>query len=59
VPQQTLCLRIPLELHKQIKKIAKAENVTASAYYADLLTNFLDVEIERFRICLRGRAPRA
>ena len=49
MPQQTLCLRIPLELHKQIKKIAKAENVTASAYYANLLTNFLDVEILEIR----------
>lgn len=54
MPQQTLCLRIPLELHKQIKKIAKAESVTASAYYADLLTKFLDVEIERFPYLFTG-----
>lgn len=54
MPQQNLCLRIPLELHKQIKKLAKASNATASACYAEILTKFLDVEVDRFPYLFTG-----
>jgi len=54
VPQQNMCLRIPHELHKQIKKLAKASDVTVSAYYADVLSNFLDVEVDRFPYLFTG-----
>ena len=54
MPQQNLCLRIPHELHKQIKKLAKANDVTASAYYSEVLTNFLDVEVDRFPYLFTG-----
>ena len=52
---QNLCLRLPFELHKEMKKQAKAEGVTASALYAQALTHFLDHEIARWPYLFTGQ----
>lgn len=54
MPLQNLSLRLPLELHKQMKKRAKEAGVTASAHYSDVLTDFLDNHVEHFPYLFTG-----
>jgi hypothetical protein len=54
VSQQNLSLRLPAELHKQMKKAAKEAGVTASQYYGEVLTRFLDNHVDQFLYFFTG-----
>jgi hypothetical protein len=54
VSLQNLSLRLPLELHKQMKKRAKEVGITASAHYSDVMADFLDNHVEHFPYLFTG-----
>jgi hypothetical protein len=54
VSLQNLSFRLPLELHKQMKKRAKEVGITASARNSDVMADFLDNHIERFPCLFTG-----
>lgn len=49
VPRANLCMRIPRWAHKRMKTKAREEAKTAAELYSEVLEDFLDTEIDRWR----------